>query len=137
MTGHYRGWDVHAYTPPVQQWFQQRLRPRLPSEGPLLTEWMAALNEMRHVYGKWPAAMGALIKMNSRYRAQQKGYMDRDLGPGGNVASILLYSWALVKRKKEPSLTRLFGETLSDIGNTCVQGDSHRLIMFLFGLLGS
>lgn len=136
-SSHYKGWDVHAYTPEIRQWFQQYLLPRLHDNGVFLTEWMQLMKELRAVYQNVPAVHMALNKMQKRYSVQVRGYFDGDLGPGGNVASILKYTWQKVKSMKEPSIVRLFGEILIDIGSTCVQGDSHRLVWFLFGLTSS
>ena len=121
----YRGWDTHAYT---TLWTAEAERLGFKTPVPVL-EWKQLLRDLDAAY---PGAV-ALRKFAVNFSAATGGYMDAQLG-GLNVARLLLEVWALVRRAQDGSVTAGFGEILADIGNTCVQGDSHRLLAYYVAL---
>lgn len=79
-------------------------------------------------------AWQAVEKMRSRFGVERGGYEDGALG-GLNITRLLEAVWLEVSRINENSTYNLFVETLSDIGSTCPEGDSHRLLILLNSLV--
>ena len=118
----HRGWDCHAHTSDCAQYWAA-LRVRQPVLASLMsTAEVAPLFQELHT--KFPTARVALVKMQQRSAAS--GYHDPHL-PGLNVTRLLQWVYA-----RADSAVLL--ETLIEIGATCVQGDSHRLLMLCAAL---
>jgi len=155
----YKGWDCHAYTADCKAlWAKIRAREiserikndtdtppfnlgtRLSSK--VSEEERNALFESLEKYfvGRFPngfqevQAWGAVEKMKSRYRPDRGGYEDGDLH-NLNITSLLKVVWQEINRIDDRATYELFLETLTDIGQTCTQGDSHRLLIVLSSLL--
>lgn len=129
----YNGWDVHSYS---KDW-----APILTANHPFLLERISSLEfettctEIKTYYSKSVIVQSTLEKFKNRFKTEntkveekevEGGYYDSDLGKV-NCAKLLVETWKKIKQLKEDSLYQLFEETLNDINNTCVQGDSHRL----------
>lgn len=137
MTANYRGWDVHAYTSDMmvalRDWGQV-----FPGGRKILDESLPASyveeNVIDFIAERDPSLKPVLEKMARR--SQKQGtrvfYGDPDLG-NINIWSVL--SLCVVLVKELPDLEELLLEMLRDTAQTCIQGDSHRLLMFL--LVGS
>lgn len=117
--------DVHAWTGQMNQMLQQSFFERVEPQ-----DWDQLIQEISICVHKNPDALSALQKMNGRYQSELGGYLDPDL-QNANVASIVRHVWNHLKNIGSPELII---ETLQDIGATCIQGDSHRLL-FLFRML--
>jgi hypothetical protein len=114
----YRGRDCHAYTADCRAAWNA-LRAQQPELGQdMAPADVAQLFARLLAAPRPPAARQALIKM--RQRSGSTGYGDSQL-PGLNVTRLL----AAV----EGADAALLNEVLGEIGQTCVQGDSHRLLM--------
>lgn len=115
--GIYRGWNVHGYT--------DQFRAVIPTTNFLhrvdSLPFLATLEEIRQRYGN----RLALCSMRTHFKAGR--IQDPDL-PSVNVALVLLALWRLIKRIDHPSIYEHFSETLNQIGATCIQGMSHRLL---------
>ena len=131
----YKAWDTHAYS--------QDFRAILAHRGlhfaldPTAEAFDAAIAEIKALLSsKWPEEQDrtaqpswvAVLKMEARQAAGN--YIDQDLG-GEHVGAILVATWQLVR---EADVDELFIETLADIGDTCIQGDSHRLLALYLAL---
>lgn len=115
--------DVHAWTPEINKHVRPEFFERVePAEFDQLVAEIAPICSAE--------ALAALQKMQQRYQLILGGYLDPDL-QNSNVVAILKYVWIQLKLLKS---TELLVETLQDMGQTCVQGDSHRLL-FLFSML--
>lgn len=127
----YRGWDVHAYSREYRQ-IAHKVSQHIPRfiDTDTHTQLIQALKGR---YGNNSLALQAIDKMAKRYHPQNRGYFDPDLG-NLNVTSLLYATWMSVLEANHPSTYKGFGEILSDIGGTCVQGDSHRLLAYYAAL---
>lgn len=142
-------WDVHAHTPAIRTVLQKGLLYRCVAEtiGP---QWMqppgkeafyAAVDVSRSLAidneEEFKLDLGpirsCLMKFVSRFRSGN--WKDPDLG-NLDIATLFVAAtrMALMATKDDKSLIKLFLETLGDIGGTCIQGDSHRLIHFIVGV---
>ena len=127
----YKGWDVHFHTGDLREALKDRTFATFIAKE--CHERMMA--ELLERYETVPQAAVAILKMKGRYREEVGGYLDPDLGL--NVTAILDETWATVKQfAEDESVLRGFGEILADVGTTCIQGDSHRLLFYLLGLEG-
>jgi len=121
-----RNWNVHAHSEEyaallARSGLLESLRGRIERD-----EFEAVLGEMQGHYGGDPG--GALAKMSRRWTEVEGGYVDADLGKGMNVAILVVDTWRLVKSSGE--VWEFFRECLEDVGGTCIQGDSHRVLNF-------
>ncbi len=116
----YKGWNVHSYTPDLNQnpWIFEffEAHPAVPPE-----IWANLMFELRQCYGNLPA----IINMESVY-VNQAHMKDPDLR-NLDAAKVLYFLW-IDHVKPNESLKQHFRETLEDIGSTCLQGISHRLL---------
>jgi hypothetical protein len=129
----YKGWDVHSYTTETRQvakgldCFGACSEERFYSALNLALDWWKdhdQLVDSRKV-------LDCIKKFKTRWHGSVGGWRDPDLD-GANCAELFCRAAELVQRER--GLVVLFLETLQDIENTCVQGDSHRLIQFLSGV---
>jgi hypothetical protein len=137
MASDYRGWDVHQYSPYLRDRLAELGRDfsKSPDDG----EFQAVCSEISQLLdtttepppddAQLSAARLALAKM--RNRAAAGNYVDPDLG-GAQVGAILVETWRKVQQADD--VKAVFIETLADIGDTCVQGDSHRLLLLWLAL---
>jgi len=120
----YKGWDCHAYTPDCRAYAQD-----LVSREPQLAQPMTPAEITALFASLQPLARGqarvAVQKM--RQRSGSQGYHDPQV-PSLNVTRLL--EWVHRQCEDKTILT----ETLGEIGGTCVQGDSHRLLMLCAAL---
>lgn len=125
----YLGWDVHRNTPFFKE-VMPKYRECFP-ERITLKEHILTIGELEQKYGPLPA----IAKMRQRFQEKDGGYRCPDLKV--NIAAVLQETWNLVKKVNDPSIFAGFGEILRDVGTTCVQGDSHRLISYYIPLRGA
>jgi hypothetical protein len=129
----YRGWDVHAHTSDIRMMLHEWGR-IYPGGQKILQESLpkdyiddAIVNPIVRLD---PSLRPVLQKMARR--SQQTGgrvfYADADLD-GINIWSVLSLCVLLIR--DYPDLEGLMIEMLRDAAQTCIQGDSHRLLMFL------
>lgn len=130
----YRGWDVHAYTPALMQRIQE-WRDANPVEA---ITWSRPMPQQTALaLGDWyveadPAAAPVFRKMASRTSLTESGwfYGDADLG-GINIWA--LYATARrIAIRPDNAMGELLAELVRDAAQTCIQGDSHRILMFIF-----
>ena len=129
----YKGWDVHSYTTNIQQClskypqlFQYKLVPKALRD--------LIVKEMKEKL-KHPKVVMALDKMVQRGKCYSDGctYVDNQI-QALNIYYLLLVCWRIALIYREEALLK---EMLIDAGNTCIQGDSHRLYMFFWGAVES
>jgi hypothetical protein len=137
MSEIYHGWDVHSYTPDLRAalaaWRSER--PRLSElldlpvkreviDGPISEFFLSRNAELKAV----------LDKMRDRSEQRNSGnllfYGDRDLD-NLNIWALLAIAVNLALAEKGPP--ELLVEMLVDTAQTCTQGDSHRIAMFVLG----
>ena len=133
------GWDCHAYT----VYFREAIvRMGLDFHQPVEpATFSTAVEEMRDLMRSHFPQQPALAEQQPSWAALQKmvareaagSYVDPDLD-GQSVARILVDTWRLVRSAE---VDELFVETLTDIGQTCMQGDSHRLLALFIALYNS
>ena len=125
----YKGWDVHSYTSDFRQVIQSLEIPAKVDPAANAT----LIGELKAKYAGKSKALEAIAKMNLRYNADRQGYVDPALS-GVNVSGILQKTWETVKGEEDESVFAGFGGILADIGGTCIQGDSHRLLSYWIAL---
>jgi len=113
--------NVHAYADDAR-----RIAGKLKCTQPISREAMCALfRELHNAYDDADPLRSVLAKMQSRYNVAQGGYICPDTRI--NVTALLALTWEHVKALEAQSD---FAEILLEIGNTCVQGDSFRLLFY-------
>lgn len=124
----YKGYNVHAYTKDIR-----RVLPRwLPIISEVVgnassldhREFARLLIDIQRRLGNKPALQN--IRKAYNPRARPPGIRDPDL-PGLDSALLLKAVWVLVQETNDASVYGHFAETLDQIGNTCMQGITHRL----------
>lgn len=126
----YRGWDVHAYTRDIQS--------QLHSVLPIMTRQTQTntkpvtdiLLEVQAYYSNHLGACTGLANIRKSLAMH-----DPDLC-GVPVDLLFTSTWLSVCGANDPSLYALFGEILGDIGDTCLQGVTHRLFTVWKALQG-
>ena len=117
----YLGYDIHAYTHQINTMVKS-----LPSDlfNVIVsdTDFQKTLDEMTQKYGDKPAFS------NFRSVFHNNTIVDPEI-QSINIALVLIRVWNKVKELNEPSTYNHFNETLDQIGHTCIQGVSHRLLM--------
>jgi hypothetical protein len=159
----YKGWDVHQYTRDCQElWARMRAKdvaedlsklqlaealsdeppaslvkqlkqPMQPETIDALLASIQQLSAQLHPQPHTLAHLAALEKMRQRCLPERGGYEDGSL-QNLNVIRLLEAVWTAVCAQKDAGTEKLFFETLDDIGMTCPEGDSHRLLMLLSSL---
>ena len=115
----YLGYDVHAYTHQmnfVAESYQSQFQGELSNN-----EFEMIIQELQEAYGP------KVTYMNLRQVFRNGSIVDPQV-PCINVAIVLKTVWCKVKTS-EQSLKSYFNQTLDDIGMTCIQGISHRLLI--------
>lgn len=129
-----KGWNVHAYSKTYNTFLgkQKNLLDSLksPIDPNIFNKTLFEITERY----KDQKIKNVLNKFKSRYNIAIKGYRDPDLH-NLNVAFLLYVTWNKVKELNDNSIWELFHECLLDIGMTCLQGDSHRLLNIYSSLL--
>lgn len=155
----YVGYDVHANTPAVRYMlhnnprFHSLLRHRVltPAQSAQFNEAWALCHSMMHriavthppsEVAQAGEALGALNKIAHRQRTMPNGYYDDDTDV--NVALLFTYVVEKFHRMSQPpnllpnadpsDLWVMLRETLAEIGQHCVAGDSHRLLVLLYAV---
>ncbi len=117
----YLGYDIHAYTHQISI-----LVKSMPSDlfNVIVSdiEFQNTIDEMTQKYGDKPAFS------NFRSVFHNNTIVDPEI-PNINIALVLIRVWNKIKELNEPSTYNHFNETLDQIGHTCIQGVSHRLLM--------
>lgn len=137
MTESYRGWDVHAHTMDMRAALRDWGR-TFPGGRKIMDETLPAeyieKSVIDFIVERDATLKPVLQKMVGRTQKVNGRvyYPDPDLG-NINIWSVL--SLCVVLVKELPDLEALMLEMLRDAAQTCIQGDSHRLLMFL--LVGS
>jgi hypothetical protein len=115
----YRGSDIHSYTEIIKHIVNVRYTEE-EWTAPILTKDLNELfAELDIQYSKKDAIE------NIKRHIENNSLCDPQVGHV-NFLKILLELWTYTKQK---SLYEYFEETLHEIGNTCIQGISHRLLM--------
>jgi len=116
----YRGYDVHQYTPLVETRITPYWEKLQQHYGPALTEeqWHRLVTAWKTQYGTNPGILNL-------ERVYHDGWIRDPQVPRVNFAVVAAGCWALVQ--DSVSLREHFGQTLTTIGSTCIQGVSHRL----------
>jgi hypothetical protein len=120
----WKGYNIHAYTPEIQNQIQSVISELIAVYGTLVGQdtFQTILCEMHQKYG--PKISFSNFKNNFK----QGWIRDPEL-PGLNSAVLLRAIWDTLKKKNEVSLYKHFDETLNQIGANCIQGISFRLFM--------
>ena len=127
----YKGWDVHAYTSILLEIIQNN--PEYMFIETISQELFdQTLNDITQ-YVRSNKAQSTLNSMKQLYDPILKGYFDPEL-QNLNIPLLLYHTWNLVKHFNDNSIYNGFDELLTDIGNTCIQGHSHRLLFYYIGL---
>lgn len=121
--------DVHAWTPAVSNWIVRQQNPLLfqAFAGPLFR---SLFGNMENTYADYPRVLEVLRKIQSRSttfdhnRSTTFAHYRDDHLQGVNILQLLLEAYISCD-------ARVLAETLEEMGDTCVQGDSHRLVMLL------
>lgn len=115
----YKGYNIHNYTKEIitiiPKYFGKNVYKKV-----TILEWKNVLSD---ICKKIPRCR-ALQNMNKNFK---NGFIIDPELPKINSAMILILIWDKVKNNN--ILCKHFTETLKDIGNTCIQGISHRLII--------
>jgi hypothetical protein len=114
----YKGYNVHAWSPLMKKLVLEQYT-SLPAET------NSARSKFKAVAGdiiaKLPQLASIVTKIESRF-----DIADSDIG-GLYEAGLLVIVWNQVRAFNEAETYKHFSDTMLDIGNTCVQGDTHRL----------
>ncbi len=135
----YRGWDVHSYTGDrtrtLARWRAVYPRASAALDAPVdpadihrMYQYILALDPALHPVLEKMRARTSRGAANAPCAVRGWFYADADLG-GVNIWTVLGIAVELAQRSE--GLDGLLAETLRDAGTTCVQGDSHRLFMFV------
>lgn len=115
----YIGYNIHNYTKQIvnviPKYFGDSVYTKVDSN-----EWNSAISVIQIKYPGNPAIKN--LKRNF-----QNGFIIDPQLPKVNSAKILILIWNQIK--DNDVLCKHFSETLKQIGNTCIQGVSHRLII--------
>ena len=125
----YRGWDVHSYTTAICE------------EGFIPNAWKQPVTRstVDGIAHTLPAqsVRQVVAKMINRSTVTTNGnlyYTDPHLD-GMNILALFVDTYWAVVKANDPSVTALWHETLRDAGQTCTQGDSHRLYSLYWALV--
>lgn len=153
MMNTYKGWDVHSYTSDIRGVLPGLLEEigrvvdypwSCKNEFPdrrfigccVYAERLLAHCQKYHLYPRGAEVNQCIAKFRTYWSSTDGGWKDADLNDV-NVAWLFTCAAALsCTADKEDELDELFLDTLADIGGTCIQGDSHRLLCFLAAVLG-
>lgn len=119
----YLGYDVHSYT--------EVFRSQLPSILTHLPRDKVTLQELDHLIDTmmlWYGPKPAFLNIRQSYDLETCMIADPHL-PGLDSAIVLRQLCNHLHAQQNPSLFHHFGETLDDIGMTCRQGITHRLLV--------
>jgi len=139
----YMGWDAHAYSGLLRE-HPQLAKFRFPNDRNLTRKdaddlVMAILLQSHLNEQNRPIIQSMLYKMLTRWQITDtmSGYYDPDIG-NVNIFMLLQDCWFRIwdTFSGDLSLLSLFVECLVDAGQTCVQGDSHRLALFYIAVCG-
>jgi hypothetical protein len=119
----YLGYDVHSYTAVFHAQLPSILA-TLPQDKVTLQELDLLIDRMTMWYG--PKV--AFLNIRQSYDPQVCMIVDPHL-PGLDSAIVLRQLCNHLQAQQDPSLFHHFGETLDDIGMTCRQGITHRLLV--------
>lgn len=118
----YRGDNVHAYTSDIKEMLP-KLRLLIDQMVPANINYNELFEEIEHKLGRKDAIQN--IKNSSVYAQGSHTLKDNDL-EGIDCLHLLFVVWQYVK--DNPSLQAHFSATLDQVGMTCIQGISHRII---------
>lgn len=115
----YRGYDIHSYTAAIKvilddKYSEDKWKTPLETK---LTETL--FEEIKQTYPDKPALS------NIKKHTINNELVDARLGKI-NILQVLFQLWQLIKKHQAYDH---FSETLDHIGNTCLQGISHRIII--------
>lgn len=140
-------WDVHTHTKAIKEVVDSGMLYRCvldklgrdfchPPPQNMVRACFSYCQDMLHFY---PQAteddrrqiLGCIQKFQARW--DSKTWKDPELG-NIDIAMLFVAAIGLCFVSDDKSIKKLFLETLKDIGDTCIQGDSHRLIHFIIGV---
>lgn len=124
----YKGYNVHAWSPLMKKLVLEQY-PTLPAEtNSARPRFKAAAAD---IINRLPQLAPIIAKIESRI-----DIVDGDIG-GLYGAGLLVIVWNQVKSFNEAETYIHFSDTMLDVGNTCVQGDTHRLFETYIALRAS
>jgi hypothetical protein len=133
-----RQWDVHTYTSELRRRVEDwTAHPDLhPEAQHWITPCAASVADIIAAkYADHAVITATITKMKGRTNTAIGSttlmYPDPDI-LGVNIWGILASAVLLASTDASGSLDELLRELLVDAGTTCIQGDSHRLLMFIF-----
>lgn len=131
----YKGWDVHSYTPESVA-FLKALEETSPDVHTFLHRPVPP-RLLKKLESAWPDTLvGVLRKWHERSDTVAPDalyYKDPDLD-GINIWALALLTLE-ASTANSATLEPLFWEMVTDAGTTCIQGDSHRLLMLYISLV--
>lgn len=120
----WHGENIHAYTKQVNLTIPQYLPQIYGKYGEKLS-----LENLNLLLAEFQKKYGPKVTYSNIRNVFANGEIfDKD-APQLNSAILLQAIWDILCEKNEESLFRHFGETLDQIGSTCIVGVSHRLFM--------
>lgn len=124
------GWDVHAYTCQMQKVSLEYYQLIISKYGTTLEEkqWDQLQQELYQMYGPKPA-------FENMKRQYSSGWIRDPQIPEVNFALVLYALWFEISASGEVSLHKHLNEILDDIGQTCIQGVTHRLLASYVGIM--
>jgi hypothetical protein len=124
----YHGWDVHSYTKDLNMDHLtdefEAFRASISYDDALSITKTIENFFLNH--SKKAKIMGVMTKMLRRFNNISGKYEDRQMN-GINIFLLLDKTAEMVGQCNDTSMNELFLEILEDCGNTCTQGDSHRI----------
>lgn len=115
----YIGYNIHNYTMQIVNIIPKFFGETAYKKADIKT-WNNSLTEIKKRYSNH-------IAIKNIERNFNNGFIKDPEIPNLNSAIVLLIIWDTIKNND--IMCRHFLETLNEIGNTCIQGISHRLIM--------
>jgi len=122
----WKGHNIHSYTPEVCKIVDHHIIELESLYGNKLdpNTFTSILKELFDKYGN----KVAYSNFRNMYNIRTGWITDPEL-PRLNSAIVLQATWERIKKKNDESLYKHFGETLDQIGCTCITGISIRLLM--------
>jgi hypothetical protein len=123
----YQGWNVHSYTSQLQNKMNRMEDLLLHHYGSLLLKEVDYNKMWLHLKQQWPHITAlSNIKQHIQVFPEGMSLVDPEL-PRVNILIVMWLIYTKLVVLQEPSMWQHVEETFQDIGNTCIQGISHRL----------
>jgi len=116
----YRGYNIHAYTQIIIEIIKKKFN-KTYYQSIDNKSWNTLISKLHLIFPD------KKIPLENICKYYKNGYLFDPQLPKINIAIILLHLFDFIKTNDD--LIKHFRETLAQIGTTCIQGISHRLIM--------